>query len=168
MIEGFGVPHTEVDLVLVNGESSDFSRLVRNGDRVAVCPVFESPDIASQVRLRPQALRESSFVLDGGRLAAHLRILSFDAVYDNRASDRELVRMSSEQKRILLTRDCGLLKHSAVTHGYWVRETDSRPQGNNKPIADPDSDPRGQITRTKQAFRRDSFLARLQRCIARA
>ena len=45
MIESFGVPHTEVDLILVNGESSDFSRLVQNGDRVAGYPVFESLDI---------------------------------------------------------------------------------------------------------------------------
>jgi hypothetical protein len=57
IIESFGVPHTEVDLVLVNGESSDFSRLVRNGDRVAVYPVFESLDIAPALRLRPQAVR---------------------------------------------------------------------------------------------------------------
>src|SRR5215831_2579737 len=42
MIEGFGVPHTEVDLILCNGRSSDFSRLVQNGARVAVYPVFES------------------------------------------------------------------------------------------------------------------------------
>ena len=130
MIESFGVPHTEVDLVIVNGESSDFGRLIQNGDRVAVYPVFESLDITPELRLRPEALREPRFVLDVhlGRLAAYLRMLGFDAVYHNRASDRELVCISTEQKRILLTRDRGLLKHSAVTHGYWVRETDSRHQ----------------------------------------
>jgi hypothetical protein len=55
-------------------------------------------------------------------------MLGFDAVYDNRAGDPELVRISAEQNRILLTRDRGVLKHSAVTHGYWLRETDSRRQ----------------------------------------
>jgi uncharacterized protein with PIN domain len=130
MIEGFRVPHTEVDLVIVNGESSDFSRLVRNGDRVAVYPVFESLDIAPELRLRPKALREPRFVLDVqlGRLAAYLRMLGFDAAYSNCADDPELVRISVEEKRILLTRDRGLLKHSVVTHGYWVRETNSRHQ----------------------------------------
>ena len=44
------------------------------------------------------------------------------------AGDLELVRISAEQRRILLTRDRGVLKHSAVTHGYWVRKTDSRRQ----------------------------------------
>ena len=28
------------------------------------------------------------------------------------------------ERRILLTRDRQLLKHGAVTHGYWVRSTD--------------------------------------------
>jgi uncharacterized protein len=129
-IESFGVPHTEVDLVLVNGESSDFSRLVRNGDRVSVYPVFESLDITPALRLRPQPLREPKFVLDVhlGKLAGYLRMLGFDTVYDNRAGDAELVRISVEQGRILLTRDRGVLKHSAVTRGYWLRETDSRRQ----------------------------------------
>src|SRR5215469_10344059 len=64
MIESFGVRHAQVDLVFVNGESSDFSRPVRNGDRIAVYPVFESLDIASELRLRPKPLREPKSVLD--------------------------------------------------------------------------------------------------------
>jgi uncharacterized protein len=130
MIESFGVPHTEVDLVLVNGDSSDFSHLIHNGDRVAVYPVFESIDIAPVLRLRPKPLREPKFVLDVhlGRLAGYLRMLGFDTVYLNRLDDRELVQISCRQRRVLLTRDRGVLKHSAVTHGYWLRETDSRRQ----------------------------------------
>ena len=114
MIESLGVPHTEVDLVLVNGESSDFFRLVRNGDRVSVYPVFESIDTTPVLRVRPQPLREPKFVLDVhlGRLAGYLRMLGFDTVYADRASDLELVRISTEQRRILLTRDRGVLKHS--------------------------------------------------------
>jgi uncharacterized protein len=130
MVESFGVPHTEVDLVLVNGDSSDFSHLIHNGDRVAVYPVFESIDIAPVLRLRPQPLREPKFVLDVhlGRLAGYLRMLGFDTIYLNRLDDRELVQISCRQRRVLLTRDRGVLKHSAVTHGYWLRETDSRRQ----------------------------------------
>ena len=129
-IESFGVPHTEVDLVLVNGESSGFDRPVHDGDRVAVYPVFEAFDITPELRLRPKPLRETRFVLDVhlGRLAAYLRMLGFDAAYRNCATDPELVAASVEEKRILLTRDRGLLKHAAVTHGYWVREQESRRQ----------------------------------------
>jgi uncharacterized protein with PIN domain len=129
-IESFGVPHSEVELILINGESVEFSSLVRDGDRVAVYPVFESFDVSSKLRVRPQPLRDPRFVLDVhlGRLAGYLRMLGFDAAYANRASDPDLVRVSSEQKRILLTRDRGLLRHAAVTRGYWVREIDARRQ----------------------------------------
>ena len=40
-IESFGVPHTEVDLILVNGQSVDFAYRVQDGDRISVYPVFE-------------------------------------------------------------------------------------------------------------------------------
>jgi hypothetical protein len=39
-----------------------------------------------------------------------------------------LAQVSKEEQRILLTRDQGLLKRSAVTHGYWVRATAPREQ----------------------------------------
>jgi uncharacterized protein len=130
LIESFGIPHTEVDLVTVNGVSSDFSRPVHDGDRIAVYPVFESLDITPELRLRPQPLRDPKFVLDVhlGRLAAYLRMLGFDTQYRNCATDADLAQTSLEQNRILLTRDLGLLMRSAVTRGYWLRETDSRLQ----------------------------------------
>ena len=129
-IESFGVPHTEVDLILVNGEPVDFAYRVRDGDRVSVYPVFESFDIAPLARLRPEPLRDPQFVLDThlGRLAAYLRMMGFDALYQNRCADDTLAGVSRGQRRILLTRDVGLLKRGAVTHGYFVRETDSRRQ----------------------------------------
>jgi uncharacterized protein with PIN domain len=117
-------------LIAINGESVDFTHGVRDGDRVAVYPVFEAVDITGALRVRPHPLRDPKFVLDVhlGRLAAFLRMLGFDASYANSTSDPELVRISVEEHRILLTRDRGLLMHSAVTHGYWLRNTDSRRQ----------------------------------------
>jgi uncharacterized protein with PIN domain len=129
-IESLGVPHTEIDLILVSGEPVDFAYRVRNGDRISVYPVFESFDIAGLARLRPEPLREPRFVLDVhlGRLAAYLRMLGFDTHYRNCLQDAQLAAISRDQHRILLTRDIGLLKRSAVTHGYFLRETDSRRQ----------------------------------------
>ena len=63
-----------------------------------------------------------------GKLAAYLRMLGFDTLYRSCFTDPELVRISSGQKRILLTRDRELLKHSAISRGYFVNETDSRKQ----------------------------------------
>jgi len=126
MIEALGVPHTEVDLILVNGQSVDFRYRVRDGDDISVYPVFESLDIAPLAHLRPRPLRVIRFVLDVhlGRLARHLRLLGFDTLYRNDYDDAELARISREQRRILLTRDVGLLKRSEVTHGCYLRQTD--------------------------------------------
>jgi hypothetical protein len=116
--------------VLVNGESSDFSRPLADGDRVSVYPVFEALDVSSLVRVRPAPLRQTRFVLDGhlGRLARYLRMLGFDTAWNRRSEDEDLARLSAAERRILLTRDRGLLKRREVTHGYWLRETDPRRQ----------------------------------------
>ncbi|HEY1338525.1 MAG TPA: Mut7-C RNAse domain-containing protein [Bryobacteraceae bacterium] len=129
-IESFGVPHTEVDLILVNGESVDFQYRVRDGDRISVYPVFEGVDIAGVTRLRPEPLRDPRFVLDThlGKLAAYLRMMGFDTLYRSCYADEQLAEASHSEHRILLTRDVGLLKRGAVTHGYFVRQTNSREQ----------------------------------------
>jgi len=130
LIESLGVPHTEVDLILVDDRSVEWDYRPQEGDRVAVYPVFEAMDITLLIRLRPQPLREVRFVLDGhlGRLAAYLRMLGFDTWYQNHADDAVLAQISKDEQRILLTRDQGLLKCGAVTHGYWVRATAPREQ----------------------------------------
>jgi len=130
LLEGLGVPHGEVDLLLVNGESSDFDRLVEDGDRVAAYPVFEAFDIASETKVRPEPLRETRFVLDVhlGRLAAFLRLAGFDALYRRDCADSDLAAISAALKRILLSRDQALLKRRIVTHGYYVRSTDPAQQ----------------------------------------
>jgi uncharacterized protein with PIN domain/sulfur carrier protein ThiS len=130
LIEALGVPHTEVDLVLVNGQSVDFSHVVEDKDSVSVYPVFEGFDIAPLSRVRPRPLRQTRFVLDAhlGRLAAYLRMLGFDTLYRNNYRDEELSQIASTERRILLTKDRGLLKRSQVTHGYYVRQTNVRRQ----------------------------------------
>lgn len=130
MVESLGVPHTEVDLILVNGESVDFSYGVQDGDRISVYPVFEAFDISPVLRLRPKPLRQTRFILDVqlGRLASCLRVLGFDTAYRNDYGDDEIAAASRDDKRILLTRDRGLLKRSEVTHGYWIRESRPRDQ----------------------------------------
>ena len=130
MIESCGVPHTEVDLIIADGCSIDFSHLVNRGDYISVFPVFESFDITPIVKVRPEPLRETRFVADNhlGRLARFLRLLGFDTSYEKNWDDPELARISAEEQRIILTRDVGLLKRSAVTHGYYVRAVGAREQ----------------------------------------
>lgn len=130
LIESLGVPHGEIDLILANGQSVDFSYIVEDGDRISVYPIFESIDITPLGRLRPQPLREVRFVLDIhlGQLATYLRLCGFDTLYRNDYGDEELARTASQERRILLTKDRGLLKRNLVSHGYYVRATDPAEQ----------------------------------------
>ena len=129
-IEVLGVPHSEVDLILVNGESMGFDYKLQHGDRVAVYPVFESFDISPLQRLRPKPLRNTAFIVDVnlGKLARRLRMLGFDAAYDNQLDDGEIVDIAVCEKRIVLTRDRKLLFRKAVTHGLWIRAVDAEAQ----------------------------------------
>ncbi|OBI78496.1 hypothetical protein A5664_17575 [Mycolicibacterium fortuitum] len=122
VLEATGIPHTEIDLILVNGDPVSFEHRPAVGDRIAVYPMFEALDIGATARLRPEPLRHPRFVVDVnlGRLARLLRVLGFDVWWSSDADDQTLADISLDQQRILLTRDRGLLKRRAITHGLFV------------------------------------------------
>jgi uncharacterized protein len=130
VIESIGVPHTEVDMILVNGVSVGFNYNIRDNDSISVYPVFESFDISDIQHLRPSPLREPRFILDVhlGSLARYMRMAGFDALYANDFNDKEIIHLSLTEKRTVLTRDRSLLKNSAVTHGYFIRGSSSENQ----------------------------------------
>ncbi|MDX1414315.1 MAG: Mut7-C RNAse domain-containing protein [Candidatus Promineifilaceae bacterium] len=131
LVEANGVPHTEVDLILANGDPVPFSYLVQPGDRISIYPTFRKLSIQSQVKLRPAYKKPPRFLLDNhlGKLARLLRLLGIDTQYfNNRYDDAELAQMAFERQRILLSRDRGLLMRSIVVHGYCLRTTDSLQQ----------------------------------------
>jgi len=128
MVESLGVPHPEVDLLLVNEQSVGWDYIVQANDEIHVYP-YESPiEISPRVALVPPYPGRPRFILDThlGRLAAYLRMMGFDTLYRNDYPDDELARVSHEEERILLTRDIGLLKRSLVMYGYFVRNTKPR------------------------------------------
>lgn len=129
-IEALGVPHTEVEMILVNSRSADFSYVVQEGDRVSVYPQFELLDISPLLRLRSRPLRRTRFVADAhlGALAKYLRMLGFDTLFDARLMDAELAALAATQRRVLLSRDRDLLMHRVVTHGCYIRAIEPRTQ----------------------------------------
>jgi uncharacterized protein len=129
-IESLGVPHTEVGAILVNGHPVTFLYLVQDGDRVAVYPDFYALPADEIALVRESYQGEKRFILDVhlGKLANYLRMLGFDTLYRNDYADEELARIAGEAKRILLTRDLGLLKRREVIYGYYVRSLDPSQQ----------------------------------------
>ena len=113
-IEALGVPHTEIGAVTVNGEPATLQRIVRDGDTVEV----KGSD--------PFHIEEGSdplFLADAhlGGLARFLRMLGFDTVHRNTFDDAEIRRLTSEERRIVLTRDRELLKCREIQRGCYVR-----------------------------------------------
>lgn len=130
MIESLGIPHPEIELMVVNGTSVDFNYLVKPDDHIDVYPYAESVALDVKIALRPPLSGAPRFILDQhlGRLASYLRMMGLDTLYRNDYDDDELADVSSQENRILLTRDVGCLKRSIVTYGYYVRETNPRLQ----------------------------------------
>ncbi|HTD04004.1 Mut7-C RNAse domain-containing protein [Undibacterium sp.] len=122
MIEALGVPHTEVELILVNGVSAGFEHILQEGDRVVVYPVFETLDVTPLLQVRERPLRKTAFIADAhlGGLARLLRMAGFDTLYDNAYQDSEIAAIGVQQRRIVLTRDRDLLKHKIITHGCYL------------------------------------------------
>ncbi len=52
LISAFGIPDTDVDLIIVNGESVNFSYVVQAQDRISIYPLFRSIDVSPLKKLR--------------------------------------------------------------------------------------------------------------------
>lgn len=133
-VEALGVPHTEVDLLLVNGEPAGFERRVSEGDRVAVYPAFRTLDVAALSLVgEPPRLPSDvppRFIADAhlGALARLLRMSGFDTLYDNRMADAAIERIALHESRIVLTRDRELLKRRDVARGAFVHAIEPEAQ----------------------------------------
>jgi uncharacterized protein with PIN domain len=128
VIESCGVPHPEVDLILVDEQTVGFDHTLANDAKVEVCPVENrGTDRADKPLQRIGIVR---FIADGhlGGLTRNLRLLGFDVAYCQTADDRQLLDVMVRENRALLTRDRRLLMHAIVQHGYWPRSQNADEQ----------------------------------------
>ena len=149
VIESCGIPHPEVDLILVNGKAVDFAYAVMVDAEIELYPPGIQSSHFREKRLQANTIRE--FVADGhlGKLVRDLRLLGLDVAYDPAAEDRQLVEIASRNNRALLTRDRRLLMHAAVQHGYYLRS----------------QNPLEQTVEVLQRFDLGSILSPFTRCL---
>jgi hypothetical protein len=150
-IESLGVPHPEVNSIVVNGKAVDFSYLMKDEDRIIVYPISVDPKIIPTIPLQPPLPTIPRFILDVhlGKLASSLRMLGFDTLYRNDYEDAQIAFVAFQDKRIVLTRDKGVLMRNLVTHGYYIRETD----------------PDKQIVEVLKRFNLSNLVKPFRRCI---
>lgn len=124
IVESFGVPHTEVGRLTVDGHDISFSHPGSNDDRVDVYPLCPPVDVLTPTLFRPETLAGISFAVDVnvGKLASLLRMAGFDTFYRNYISDQDLVEVAVQEGRIVLSKDKNLLKRKELVFGYLVRE----------------------------------------------
>ncbi|MBP9870593.1 MAG: Mut7-C ubiquitin/RNAse domain-containing protein [Nitrosomonas sp.] len=130
VIEAFKVPHTEIELILVNGLAVDFHYIVQANDVIQVYPASGNPEVKLPLQLRPESPYPRLFIVDAnlGKLTRYLRLLGFDCLYRNDYDDGTVAAIASEQQRTVLTRDRSLLQRKIIMHGYFVRADDPKLQ----------------------------------------
>ena len=130
VIESCGVPHPEVDLIVVEGVGAiDFSWQVTGPVALKIYGAPAPAEILPSAQ-RLQGGAPVRFVADGhlGKLVRNLRLLGFDTAYERDADDPRLLRIMADENRTLLTRDRPLLMHGIVRHGYCPRSDGSEEQ----------------------------------------
>jgi uncharacterized protein with PIN domain len=151
-IEAIGVPHPEVDLILVNHSPVGFFHPLQPQDQVEVYPANPTDQRPGGMDPLAKPASGSKFVLDVhlGKLAKAMRMLGFDTCYQNDLSDKAIAAIAEEENRIVLTRDVGLLKHKAIRRGYWLRS----------------QQPEEQVEEVIRRFRLEKELHPFTRCLA--
>jgi len=114
LIGSLGIPLTEIGDIRVGDTIVDPSWRPTPNSAVSLAP-----------RRRPQAAPTDPprFLLDVhlGVLARRLRLLGIDAAWSNDATDDELIAHAAAARRVILTRDHGLLLRRAAHDGAYVR-----------------------------------------------
>jgi uncharacterized protein with PIN domain len=128
VIESCGVPHPEVDLILVNEQPVGFGQVLEENADVGVYPVQSLCTHFERNRLQIRYIKH--FIVDGhlGKLTRNLRLLGFDIAYDPQAQDQQLLSLMESENRALLTRDRRLLMHAVVQTGYCPRSQNAHEQ----------------------------------------
>ncbi len=152
LIEAEGIPHTEVDIIKVNGDVVDFHYQIKSGDQIEIFQLITPKNLDMIVRLGRPPLPHLRFVADVnlGKLTKHLRMLGIDCSFAPHWNDLDLAHVSVAEERILLTRDRGLLKRKIIHHGIYIHS----------------SEPAHQIEELVKRINITEFIKPFTRCLA--
>ena len=123
IIESLGVPHTEIGKIVVKDKEVDFNYIPANSQKITVLPIIPPFDVTRPSFLRQEPLQKMRFVVDVnvGKLALLLRMLGLDAEYSPKFLDKDILSFCKKEKRIVLSKDTGLLECRQIIFGRHVR-----------------------------------------------
>lgn len=113
VVESLGAPLTEVGTLLAGGRPVDHGYVPCDGDLIRVEAVAKPQHVDAPLR----------FLLDIhlGTLTRRLRLLGVDAAYENPdIGDAALAARSAAQRRVMLSRDRGLLRRREIFAGAFI------------------------------------------------
>lgn len=127
VLEGLGVPHTEVGRILLDGLDQSFAKIPCDGEYYRIQPLSPHEPPTVPTFLRPEPLPACAFLVDVnvGRLAGLLRMAGIDAAAAGPETETDdLLRRAADERRIVLSRNRDLLRHRILVFGRLVRSQD--------------------------------------------
>lgn len=117
-------------MILKDSKAINFSYIVKEGDFFSIYPHFYNFELPDNLKLREDYEGKPTFILDVhlGKLAKYLRRFNFDTTYRNDYDDEEIVEIANKEKRIILSRDHGLLKRKEVKWAVFISYDDPKKQ----------------------------------------
>ncbi len=126
IIESKGIPHTEIGKIVTGNAEKNFSHIPDPGETVIVSSVKPPLDVTKPTILRPDPYDTIKFVADVnvGKLARFMLRMGFNTKFSNSFTDDQVADIASNEKRVVLTRDTGLLKRKKICFSRRIRSSD--------------------------------------------
>ncbi len=136
IIEALGVPHTEVGDLHLPERWVDWGYIPEKEDSLWVKSITPPFDVTRPDYLHPVPLPCLAFICDVnvGKLAILLRMIGVDVLMGNEWDDAQIAAFAEKERRVVLSKDSGLLKRNQVEFGRLIRCKD--PDGQLKEVVD--------------------------------
>ena len=130
IVEAVGVPHTEICRLVYSGNEISFHYIPSGDEEILIYPFDKQNNWRAPSVLRPQPFDRLKFLVDmtALKLARNLRMAGLDTATVVGKKLKDIVKMASSEKRIVITKNRELVKIGDLLYGQLLRSDDHRKQ----------------------------------------
>jgi len=130
IIEAVGVPHTEICRLVHSGNEISFQYIPSGDEEILIYPFDKQNNWRTPSALRPPPFDRLKFLVDmtALKLARNLRMAGMDTVTVVGRKLKDIVKMASSEKRIVITKNRELVKIGDLYFAQLLRSDDHRAQ----------------------------------------